>query len=44
MQRSQDIFKNPEFWAKFDLWTPITEDQKFSKKCSDFMPSYGKIE
>ena len=32
MQCSQDIFKKPEFWAKFDLFTPITKDQKFSKK------------
>ena len=32
MQRSQDIFKKPKFWAKFDLLTLITKDQKFSKK------------
>ena len=32
MWRSQDIFKKPEFWAKYDLLTPITKDQKFSKK------------
>ena len=32
MYRSQDIFKKPEFWAKFDLLSPIIKDQKFSKK------------
>ena len=32
MKHSQDIFKKLEFWAKFDLLTPITKDQKFSKK------------
>ena len=32
MQHSQDIFKKPKFWAKFDLLTPITKDQKIFKK------------
>ena len=32
MLHSQDILKKPKFWAKFDLLTPITKDQKFSKK------------
>ena len=32
MYHSQDIFKKPKFWAKFDLLTPITKDQKFLKK------------
>ena len=26
------FFKKPEFWAKFDLLTQITEDQKFWKE------------
>ena len=32
MHHSQDIFKKLEFWAKFDILSPITNDQNFSKK------------